>query len=117
MPDDWMAGNVEERLLWSEYVVALGVCKALTLGKSKDNGLNLVPREGPPTYFSGELTISVYPSMELTRMTALVEAEEVFPLRVGTLSILARFQRLSPGCQVLCGECEGIGEFVELFSA
>lgn len=44
-------------------------------------------------------------------MTALVEAEEGFPLRVGTLSILAVFQGFNAGFQVRYGECEVIGEF------
>jgi hypothetical protein len=49
MFDDGMAGDFEERLQW---LVKLTKCRKWyrgTLGEVRDSGLNLVPREGPPT--------------------------------------------------------------------
>jgi hypothetical protein len=49
VPDDWVSGNIEEWL----YFVSKQSCKDAkilpTFGTLRDNGLNLVPLEGPPT--------------------------------------------------------------------
>lgn len=48
VPDDRVAGNIEKRLNQSANI-GFSEFSALTLGVSKDNGLNLVPLLGPPT--------------------------------------------------------------------
>lgn len=51
VPDDRVACDVEEWLAQPGSGQSKGqsICVALTLGTSRDKGLNRVPREGPPT--------------------------------------------------------------------
>ena len=73
VPDDGMASDVKEGLFgriscWQTRMM-FGI--VVTLGRSRDNGLNRVPREGPPTCSLSTCFTSNFP-VQLTRSTALV---------------------------------------------
>lgn len=55
MPEDRVTGYVEQGLEEVRLVMKRWAWTLLTLGTSRDSGLNLVPREGPPTWSSNEL--------------------------------------------------------------
>lgn len=54
-----MTGDIEQRLKEVRLITENWERRQLTLGTSRDSGLNLVPREGPPTWSSNELGPSV----------------------------------------------------------
>jgi hypothetical protein len=58
VPDDGMSCYFEEGLLFTlAGVCEVGFEKGVTFGRSRDNGLNRVPLDGPPTYIPVNLPL------------------------------------------------------------